>query len=504
MSYTAYCKKVHKVNLLFTYCLIALIVIPLVLLRGFDGAKLYIISGIAVAALATLNYFIPVPDRVKGFLFALLPLTVIFVLFFFDRFALNKHYIIFFTIIMIALYFDKLLISVFSAVVNIYIFILYFRVPATFLGNEHNIPLFITVYSVICGSLAALYFLTDVGNKLIQNSVDKEQQAQKLVQQLTGLFQQIDQSVIKLNDSTNNVKISMDRIQEVSQSILESAEQMAAAINREAENISQINDSVLFSLQNMDKTVSVSQELAAESQEMNRDMHENWHRVNQVSVYMDTLNESVQTTATTMDELQQSLQMVNSLLLGVQDIARQTNMLALNAAIEAARAGEQGKGFAIVADEVRKLAEQSSEITSRITKVTQQLFEKSRAAQEKAHKWKQAVEKGQFLLQEITRSFNSMKESFDLINRQLKNNMDVIWQTANEFHKFREQIESAVTITKENSASTDEIVSSISSENEFIDMISQSIRQLKNLSQELLGICRYQEGYHDKGSQTDP
>ncbi|HHW00956.1 MAG TPA: chemotaxis protein [Clostridiaceae bacterium] len=495
MNYTFHCKKVHKINLFLIFCLIALIVIPLIYLRGFGASKLYIIAGVAVGGLATLNYFIPTPDKVKGLLFALLPFITVFALFFLDKFALNKHYILFCTVIIIALYFDKQLILIFGAVVSIFIIILYLCVPTSFLGPEYNIPLFITVYSVVCGALAALYFLADAGNKLILNSIQKEQEAQKLVQQLTDLIHTIDQSAVKLNDSTNNVKLNMDRIHQSSRSILGAVEQMATAISCEAQNITQINDSVLFSLKNMDKTAAVSQEVAAKSQEMNLNMQENWHRVNQVSVYMNTLNDSVQTATSTVDELQESLEMVDSLLLGIQNIAKQTNMLALNAAIEAARAGEQGKGFAVVADEVRKLAEQSSEITSRITKVTHQIFEKSKAAQEKSHEGKQAVENGQFLLQEITKSFNSMKESFDMINRQLKNSTDIIWQTTNEFHKLKEQIELTVAITEENTAATEEIVSTISSENESIDMISQSIQQLKNLSQELLDMCKYQESH---------
>ena len=504
MNYTTHHKNVHKVNLFLTFCLIALIVVPLIHLFGLDKSKLFIISGVVVGGLATINYFVPTPDKVKGLIFALLPLTVVSALFFLDNFALNKHYILFFTIIMIALYFDKQLIIIFGIIVNIYFFILYFCIPTKFLGEEYNFALFFTVYSVICGALAALYFLTDVGNKLIMNSINKEQESQKLVQQLTDLLQTIDQSVIKLNDSTGNVKLNMGKIHENSQSILEGVEQMAAAINQEAQNITQINNAVLLSLQNMDKTATVSQEVAAKSQEMNRDVQENWHRVNQISEYMNTLNDSVQTATSTVDELQENLLMVNNLLLDIQSIAKQTNMLALNAAIEAAQAGEQGKGFAVVADEIRKLAEQSGGIASRITKVTHQLFEKSTAAQEKSHEGKQAVEKGQYLLQEITQSFNSMKESFDLISQQLKNNMDITWQTTDEFHKIKEQIESAVAITEENTAATEEIVSTLSSENEFIDTILQSVQQLNDLSRELLDICQHQESRSQIAGSANP
>jgi len=67
MNYDIYCKKVHKVNLFFTFCIITLVLSPLIYLRGFQGSKTYIILELLVEALALLNYFIPVPDKVKAF-----------------------------------------------------------------------------------------------------------------------------------------------------------------------------------------------------------------------------------------------------------------------------------------------------------------------------------------------------------------------------------------------------------------------------------------------------
>ena len=86
--------------------MVAVIVIPLIVAKGFAESKMFISAGICVIVLAGLNYFVKMPDTVKAVLFAILPGTVIFTLFFLDGFALNKHYFIFITIVMAAICFD--------------------------------------------------------------------------------------------------------------------------------------------------------------------------------------------------------------------------------------------------------------------------------------------------------------------------------------------------------------------------------------------------------------
>jgi len=55
----------------------------------------------------------------------------------------------------------------------------------------------------------------------------------------------------------------------------------------------------------------------------------------------------------------------------ISDISKHTKMLSFNATIESARAGDAGRGFAVVASEVRALAERTSDATSDINRMLQ-------------------------------------------------------------------------------------------------------------------------------------
>ena len=468
--------------------MVLFIVAPLVKLHGFAGAALYMIVGAIVIALATINYFIKTPNLLKGYIFALLPGIVVLVLYVVDGYALNKHYFLFLTIIMAAIYFEKKIIIAYSLTVELGLIAIYLSNPSKLLGENNTLTMFLTIIFVYFGVTYLLSKLTEWGRALIDDAAAHAKEANELLAETQQLLKTIETSSQTISVQSEDVKNSSVTLGEVSGTILASTQQIAQSIQHEADSIHEMQNVMHDSQQALGTTVMLSQAALEHSEQVNTALTSNVKSVEQVTTHMDILSDSMETTVLTMDELQVSLQTVNELLTDIANIANQTNLLALNAAIEAARAGEQGKGFAVVADEVRKLAESSSQTATKISHVTTQLFEKSSTAQQQSVIGRQTAAEGQKLLQEIAQMFTMIAASSEQSNQNVTDSVAAIEQVSKQFEVLLKEISELSALSQENSAATEEIVSSIYEENTLLEALGDAAEKLNELNKSLLAM----------------
>jgi len=175
-----------------------------------------------------------------------------------------------------------------------------------------------------------------------------------------------DQFIAKIHDIIVAVRTSTEEVALGSSQIAAASDEMSRGMKEQSDEIMQISTAVeemSASIVSVAQRSSVAANRASESGKV----AENGGKiVDQTIDVMNTINESVTSSAGAVRELGVRGQEIGHIIDVINDIADQTNLLALNAAIEAARAGKHGLGFAVVADEVRKLADRTTNATAQV------------------------------------------------------------------------------------------------------------------------------------------
>ncbi len=477
--------RVHKVNLLGTIGIVSLILVQVLITKGISNNLWAIIATAANFTVCLSAYFVPFNERLKSLSFPTINLISAFGLMCFSGYTLNKHYLVFTTIAMITLYFRKELIVIFGIMVNSGYILMYLIRPQNLLSNNTDLKEFVTVVTLIDGIMVLLYFLTKWGNELVEQAGKKEEEAKELLNKLENTFHTIEDGARSLNNNLGVVDTQLKGISQASMGIVDSVQQMATAIQDEAASVNRINESMNQSMQVVNRSIEISNGVADKSTAMSKKVEDSWNKINEVAVHMSTVNTAIGTTAETVNDLQTSLKEIITLLNNIKTIASQTNLLALNASIESARAGEHGKGFAVVAESIRGLSEQSRRIVDNINDVTTAILEKSENAAKMSKEGEKASDEGMDIIREVTCFFTDMKEAYQETNDELSSSMREIAVAAKNFLEVQEQITNVASISEENSASTQEILSIIEDENSQISQINSSVMHVYDLSQRL-------------------
>ncbi len=259
---------------------------------------------------------------------------------------------------------------------------------------------------------------------ILSNISEVSEKTNERATQLSSSSNNTVDMVKQQNNFTEQLKLSMSAMSDITQKVVANTEQAATAVN------TAMNEA------DMGRTV-----------------------VDKVRNSMINLEKEIKNTSNVISDVDAKSQNISAIMGVISGIAEQTNLLALNAAIEAARAGEQGRGFAVVADEVRTLAGRTQEATVEINGLVE-------ALQKEVHEAVAMMDLGTRQASAAVDDVNLSEQSLNSINEAVQN----ITQISDEIARatavqFEKSIESSQTVEK-------------------IDDLSQEILAIANVNNE--------------------
>ena len=187
---------------------------------------------------------------------------------------------------------------------------------------------------------------------------------------------------------------------------------------------------------------------------------------------LQALEQSLSLNEVSMHELDSQVKQIREMVDMISGIAESTNLLALNAAIEAARAGEQGRGFAVVADEVRKLASDTSQQTTNIREMMNELVS--------------AADKSRTSVTESRKEMaNALQTSGDV--------QQAFGQIEYAVEQIRGRVEQIMVATEEQARATTDVTNSITRISDQGELTKQQLESMVGSSQQVAQIAGNQQ-----------
>lgn len=245
----------------------------------------------------------------------------------------------------------------------------------------------------------------------------------------------------KLTELISNIQGSVDQVAAAGEELMMiahdvthkvdeqsvAANAMSAAVEEMAASMVQM----AHTAQDVDEKAAVAGTIATESSS----------HVFKASNEMHELTSQVSEAAREVQALGEQIHQIDNIVTVIGGVAEQTNLLALNAAIEAARAGEQGRGFAVVADEVRTLAGRTAASAHEITRMVQQIQQRTSQVVDKIRASDEKAGHGATLAQHASSSIQGIVQQTETVVRATREIARALHEQQQANHEIAHNVE---------------------------------------------------------------
>lgn len=472
-------RRAIRFNLAVTWFFVLLFTTTAFINGGSEYGMKALVATSAAGILATVVYFLPLKDIVKGVTLVCIPTIGAYGLSIANHGVDRMFNVYILGLVMVALYFRFKAMIAYGGFWSIFTIVLYMVSPVSLLGQEHaTFGEFVPRMGSYLSVFLVLVFLTKWGNDLLEQSTLETERSKEALNQLDSLFSGIHETVDHLSLQVDECNDRMGQSAESSKGISSSMREVSRSVESSAEKISNISKAAQHSRVDVQKTSEIMEEIENQFKSVISDVEQSETAIDQMGVQVGKIKESVDSSHATVSDLSERMQEITALLQGITNISDQTNLLALNASIEAARAGEHGKGFAVVAEEIRKLSEESNRLANGIREITQRLSVSTDKAKNDVEAGQLAMNEGNSSMAELHERFEHMKNSFRQVSQQIDLEYGLVRSVSDQFRIIDMEITEIAAFMEEYSATSEEVSAQTEMQLALSEEVLESMKQI--------------------------
>ncbi|SHJ27955.1 methyl-accepting chemotaxis protein [Propionispora hippei] len=300
----------------------------------------------------------------------------------------------------------------------------------------------------------------------------------QLIGKINGTSTQVAQSV-------GTLKTAMQQNSRAIEQIASSIQQVSDGTGRQFQASEQAAD-IITQLYERNKTIAENAgSVTAATGQAAEAANAGKEKMNSLQSQMDVIQQKIVDAKEITDHLQARSQDIRQVLDSITSLASQTNLLSLNASIEAARAGEYGRGFTVVADEIRKLSSNTAEAAKDITKMLQDIQTRSHSVATSMTTGVEEVKEGLHLAEEAILSFHNIVTTSENADTQVKNINREIEDIAKDIAQVEETSQNILQIAKSSADGSSEVAAAIEEQSASMEEILSSLSIVSDMTEEL-------------------
>ena len=286
-------------------------------------------------------------------------------------------------------------------------------------------------------------------------------------------------SSIEISKSAEVLSEDLVAISDNTQNQAASTQEVTASIEEISEGIDNVTNSAREQNESINSLETVMKELSEIMVMISDEIKNAMDLAETISQKAMSGEQSLSVMHESMDNISSSSNEMLNIIEIINDISDQINLLSLNAAIEAARAGDAGRGFAVVADEISKLADQTASSIKDINSLISVNETEIKHGSENVTVTVQTISE---IIKDISVIGEMVSKIYGYMERQIKTNETVNISADN----VKVKSDDIMNATDSQQNSILEIVSTVSSINDFSQKITFKIEDITESSRNLL------------------